>query len=98
MCPIAKYCEIMKMVKFRTKSALFVSFLTKIFKNYCHISNQQLRICLIAKFCEETKMLKFGARNPLFENFCPKMLSLGIFPLELKKTIVIFEISALEFV
>ena len=86
------------MVKFGTKSALFVSFLTKIFKNYCHISSQQLRICLIAKYCEETKMLKFGARNPLFENFCPKMLSLGIFPLELKKTIVIFEISALEFV
>ena len=76
------------MVKFRTKSALFVSFLTKIFKNYCHISNQQLRICLIAKFCEETKMLKFATKNVLFEYFWPKMLSLGIFGIELKKNLL----------
>ena len=99
ICLIAKYCEIMKMPKFGTKSALFGYFWDRFLKNYCRIWNQNLRICLLAKFCEETKMFKFGTKNVLFEYFWPKMLYLDVFGSEcFKKTVVIFEISTLRFV
>ena len=79
ICLIAKYCEIMKMPKFRTKNALFGYLWTKTLENYCHIWNQHLRICLIGKFCEETKMPKFGTKNAIFGYFWPRMPYLGIF-------------------
>ena len=37
ICLIAEYCEIMKMPKFATKSALFGCFWTRILKNCCHV-------------------------------------------------------------
>ena len=83
----------MKMPKSGTKSVLWA----RIFKNYCHIWNQQLRISPIAKFCKETKMPKFGTKNALFGCFWPKMSDLGIFGLEFENNTVIFEISTLEF-
>ena len=65
-------------------------FLDKNFKkDFCHIWNQHPWICIIAKFLEETKMPKFGTKNALFGYFWTKII---------KKTIVIFEISTLEFV
>ena len=42
----------------------------------------------VEKFCEETKMLKFWTKNAFY----------GIFGLEFKETMVIFEISTLNFV
>ena len=48
---------------FLIQNALFGYFWAGILKNYCHILNQQSRICLIAKFCEETKMTKFRTKN-----------------------------------
>ena len=99
ICLIAKFCEETKMSEFGTKNALFGCFWARIFKKYCHIWNQHLRISVTTKFCEEKKMPKFGTKNTNFEYFWPKMLYLGVFGQEiLKKTIVIFEISTLEFV
>ena len=44
---------------------------------YCHIWNQQHRICPIAKFCAKLKIIKFGAKKALlgcferlFWNYC----------------------------
>ena len=99
ICLIAKFCEETKMPEFGTKNALFGCFWARIFKKYCHIWNQHLWISVIAKFCEEKKMPKFGTKNTNFEYFWPKMPYLGVFGQEIKKkTIVIFEISTLEFV
>ena len=56
-------------------------------KNYCHISNQHPPNCLIAKFHAKIRILKFGNKNALF----------GCFGQQFWKTIVIFEISTLEF-
>ena len=53
--------------------------------NYCHIPNQTPPNCLIAKFC--AKILKFGTKNALF----------GYFGLRFWKTVVISEVSTLEF-
>ena len=64
-----KYCELKKMPKFGTKSALFGLFLARILKNYDHIWNQHFRISVVAKFCEGGKCLNLG----------PKMPYLGIF-------------------
>ena len=68
-------CKILlkKMPNFGTKNALFGYFCTRVFKNYCYIWNQYLRICLIAKFCEETKMPKSGTKNALLVYFWQKM-------------------------
>ena len=63
---IVKYCELIKMPKFGTKSALYGYFDARILNNYCHIWNQHPGRCLTAKFCEETKMFKFGTKNALF--------------------------------
>ena len=49
--------------------------------NYCHICTR------FAKFCEKQLCLNLGLKMPY----------LGIFGLVFKKTIVIFEISTLEF-
>ena len=57
------------MLKFETKNALFGCFEARIFKNYCHISNQHPRICQFTKVREKLKMLKFGTKNGLFEYF-----------------------------
>ena len=57
-------------------------------KNCCHICNQRPPICLIVKFCAKTRIFKFGTKNALFECFGQQFW----------KTIVIFEISILEFV
>ena len=76
------------MPKFWTKNALFGYLQARILEKNFHNSNQHFRICLIAKFCEEAKMLKFATKNVLFEYFWPKMLSLGIFGIELKKNLL----------
>ena len=62
------------MPKFATKSPLFGDFLARIFKNYCHIWNQHLRISVIAKFWEEKKMPKFGTKKALFRYFGTRTL------------------------
>ena len=56
-------------------------------ENYCHICNQRLVICLIAKFRVKIRILISGNENTLF----------GCFGQQFWKTIVIFEISTLEF-
>ena len=57
-------------------------------KNCSHIWNQHPQICLIANFAKKQKCLNLG----------PKMCDSGILGWNLKKNIVIFEISTLEFV
>ena len=47
-------------------------FWARILENYCHILNQDFRICLIRKSGEETKILKFGPKNALFGYFWQK--------------------------
>ena len=76
------------MPKFATKDVLFGYFWAKILENYCHISNQHLRICLIPKFCEETKMLKFGTKNALFEYFFTRNAVFGYFWDRIKKKLI----------
>ena len=70
----------MKMLRFGTKNVLFGYFWAavwkwycyiwnqhlRILKNYCYISNQHPRICQITKFCEKMKMPKFGTKNAWF--------------------------------
>ena len=63
-------------------------FWRAIFKNYCPFCNQRPRVCLIVKFGAETKILKFETKMP----------NLSVFELKFENTIVIIEISALEFV
>ena len=58
-----------KMAKFGTKNALFGYFWDRIFKSYCHISNDHPRICQIAKFRRKMKMPKFGTNSVLFGYF-----------------------------
>ena len=81
------------MSTFGTKNAFLGYFWTRIFfknvilsylfychfqKSFCHVWNQNLRICLNAKFREKMKMPKFGTKNVLFgyfwtrifKNFC----------------------------
>ena len=77
----------MKITKFGTKNALFGYFSVRILKNYFHISNQHPQICHTAKFCEKNNL-----------NLGLKMPYLGIFGLEFKNNIAIFEITTLEFV
>ena len=57
-------------------------FWAAIFDNYCYIENQLPHICLITDFGAKLKILKFGAKNASNH----------------KKTIIIIEINALEFV
>ena len=64
ICLIAYYCEIMKIHKFGTKSAL-TGYICKILKSYCHSWNQHLQISVIAKFCVKPKTPKFGTKNAL---------------------------------
>ena len=72
--------------KFGTKNVLLWS-LAGMLKNYFHISNQRPPNCLIAYFHAEIRIFKFGVKNALF----------GCFGQQFWKTIVIFEISTLEF-
>ena len=44
-----------KIPKFGTKNAWFGYFWAGLLENYCHIWNQELRICLIAKFFRRSK-------------------------------------------
>ena len=92
ICLIAKFCEIMKMAKFETKKALRRYFCARVLKNFCHVWNQQPQICLTTKFREKTKIPKFGTKNGWFGYFDQNYL------IWVKKYIVIFEISSLEFV
>ena len=93
-------CKILlkKMPNFGTKNALFGYFCTRVFKNYCYIWNQYLRICLIAKFCEETKVPKFGTKNTLLGCFWQKRLIWVFLGENFKKTFVIFENSSLKLI
>ena len=75
------------MPKFETKTAWLICFGAGIWKQYCHISNQHLRICLTAKFRGNKKCLNLG----------PNMPDLGVFGLEFENNIALFEISTLEF-
>ena len=56
ICLIAKYCDVTKMPRFGTKSALFGYFWARILKN----CSEHPRISAIAKFREETKMPSSG--------------------------------------
>ena len=56
-------------------------------KLFCHIWNQEPRICVTEKFHEKTEASKFGNKNALFWRFGKQCW----------KAIVIFEISNLEF-
>ena len=93
-------CKILlkKMPNVGTKNALFGYFCTRVFKNYCYIWNQYLRICLIAKFCEETKVPKFGTKNTLLGCFWQKSLIWVFLGENFKKTFVIFENSSLKLI
>ena len=55
-------------------NALFQYLWARIFKNYCHISNQRPQSSQIAKFFEKTKMPKFGNKNVLLGYSWPKIL------------------------
>ena len=59
-------------------------FWARIWKYYCHISNQRPRISLVAKFGAKTKILNFG----------PKMPCLGIFGQEFEKKLLSYWKSA----
>ena len=85
ICLISKYREIIKMLKLRTKSALFGYFQARILKIFCHIWNQHIRISGTANFCEETKMSYFGTKNALFGYFWPRIPYLGLFGREFLK-------------
>ena len=58
-----------KMPKFATKKALFASFWTQIWKQYCHIWDQHSRICLIETFLGKVKMPTFLAKNAVLDIF-----------------------------
>ena len=60
----------MKMLKFGTKSTLFVYVWARILKNSCHIWNQHLWISVKVKFSKETEMAEFGNKNAWFGYFC----------------------------
>ena len=70
---IPKFCEQVKMPKFRNKNNWFEYFWAEIWKEYWHIWNHHPRICVIANFCRKTKMHNFGTKNALFRYFWPKM-------------------------
>ena len=83
------WCKYESKYKFGTKSALFGYFWAEILKNYSsNIGNQTCQICLIAKFNANKNSLNSG----------PKMPYLGFLGLKFEQTIVIIEMSALEFV
>ena len=91
-----QYRRICETIKFHPKwkkinlgpKMLYLGLWTGKLKNCCHICNQRPPICLIVKFCAKTRIFKFGTKNALFECFGQQFW----------KTIVIFEISILEFV
>ena len=62
-----------KILKFGAKNAWSGYFWAGIWKKYCHIWNQLLRMCLIAKFRGKAKMPKFGTKNVLFGYFWAKV-------------------------
>ena len=86
ICLIPKLREIMKMLKFGTKNPLFGFFWgdQNFQKKYSHIWNQHPQICLIVN--KNVKIL--DKKLPYF----------GILRVKFEKTVVIFEISTLEFV
>ena len=88
ICLVAMLSAKVKILKFRTKNALFGYFWAGILKIYCHIWNQHLRTSLITKFCEGTKMPKFETENTLFEYFWPKMHYLGTLRQGFKKILL----------
>ena len=98
LCLIAEYCEIVKMPKFATKSALFGCFWARILKTCCHIWNQHPRICVIAKFCKELKLPKFGTKNAYLGIVDRKRLILVFLGKNFKKTISKLKTSTLKFV
>ena len=59
----------MKVLQFRTKSALFGYFWTGIWKYCCHIWNLCPRTCTIANFRAKMKLFKFGTKDALFAYF-----------------------------
>ena len=75
LCLTARYSEIMKILKFITKSALFGYFCARTLKSSAHISNQHLQISVTVKFCEETKMARCGGEKCLIWVFLTKRLS-----------------------
>ena len=86
---IAKFHAKAKILKFRTKIALFGYILARIWKSHCHIWKQHLWIFLKAKLC---------AKNNKSLNLGPIMSYFGVFWLEFDNNIVTFEISALKYV
>ena len=99
---IPKFHKIMKMPKFGPKNVLFGFFSAGIWRQYCHVWDQQPQICLIAKFRENQKFRNLGQKMPwtkcLDGIFDQKCLTWVFLDWNLKKNIVIFEISVFEFV
>ena len=93
ICLFAKCHGRTKVPKFGTKNAWFGYFWTGIWKQYCHIWNQHLRISIIAKFDEKTKMPIFVTKKPCLGILYQKCLIWIFLGQNLKKAIVIFEIS-----
>ena len=97
-----------KMSKFGTKNALFGYFFTKntlfeyfwarVFKHYCHIWNQHLRICLITKLVKKQKYLNSRPKMLYLHIFEQKCLIWVFLSKSFSKTIVILEISTFKFV
>ena len=81
------FMQKLKILRFRTKNALFREFWTGIRKSYCHMGNQRPRISLRETFGAKRKSLNLGS----------KMADLGILRLDVEKNIVIFEISTFQF-
>ena len=96
---IAKFREKRNVRNFRTENALFGYFWAIIFENHWYIWNQHFRNGGIAKFCEETKMFKFRNLEMSYWVFLIKNAWFGYFCARIFwKTIVIIEISTLNFV
>ena len=89
ICLIAKYRKKTKMPKFGAKNALFGYFWARIWKkllSYLKLAPSNLSKWKISQ--QKLGCLNLGAKMPY----------LGIFELEFQNTIVIFEISTLQFV
>ena len=93
---LKNFAKKQKSLNFRTNIGYFW---TRVLENYRHIWDQHLRLRLIGKFCGEIKMPKIGTQKCHFGVFLTYNALFGCFWARVfKKTIVLFQISKLEFV
>ena len=91
-------CKIKKCLHLGQKNALFGYFRARIRKSHCHIWNQRPQICLIPNLVQNKRSLNLGSKIPNLSIFDQKCLIWVFLGHNLEKTIVIFEISTLDFV